>query len=102
MIIVIIAAAAVIMTKKGDSSSWYSFLTYRFAATKMIEGALQAVGAILVYAVVIWAVIAGFVGDDVRTAISLKTGGVVTPISPSPLGGGDPSAVAGAGSWVGS
>ena len=70
------------MVHKKDG--WFDFLTWRFIATKISEGIFQAMGAILVYALVIYIVISGYIGNnEFKNAIVLKTGGVVQPNSPS-------------------
>ena len=68
----------------AKTEGWFDFLTWRFAATKVTEGMLQAIGAILIYAWVIYIVISGYIGNkEFKNAIVLKTGGVVNPSYPA-------------------
>ena len=64
-------------SSKGDGI--FAFLTWRFAATKMSEGALQAIGAVIVYALVVYLVVSGYGTAELKDAIKIKTGGVVSP-----------------------
>ena len=63
----------------GAKDGIFAFLTWRFLATKLFEGALQAVGAVLVYALVIYLVVSGYGTAELKDAIRIKTGGVVHP-----------------------
>lgn len=68
------------MSPKKEKEGWFDFLTWRFVATKISEGMLQALGAIVIYAWVIYIVISGFIGQsEFRNAITLKTGGLIQP-----------------------
>lgn len=62
-------------TYTGDSAG-------HFVMIKLIEGALQAVGALVVYALVIWSLIAGFGSVYLKDALFVKTGGVLTSAPP--------------------
>lgn len=55
-----------------------------FVIIRLIEGALQAVGALFVYALVIWALLAGLASQYIKDALLIKTGGVLKTTSPSP------------------
>ena len=71
------------MAPKKEKDGWFDFFTWRFAATKISEGMLQAMGAIVIYAFVIYIVISGYISNkEFKNAIVLKTGGVVQPQNP--------------------
>ena len=65
---------------QSSKEGWFAFLTWRFMATKVFEGMFQAIGAILIYAWVIWIVISGYIGNnEFKNSIVLKTGGIIQP-----------------------
>lgn len=71
------------MAPKKEKEGWFDFLTWRFVATNISGGMLQAIGAIVIYAWVIYIVISGYIGNsEFKNAIVLKTGGLINPKSP--------------------
>ena len=62
-------------------STMPTWLTWTYVAKHIAEGAFQAIGALFIYALAIWALLMGVFGSSnsavVQRAVVLKTGGIL-------------------------